>query len=678
MSERYDGRNYWQRMKRSRMSRRAILRASGRAGVGAAGLALVGCGDDDDDSVAQVGQQQQQQQQAMQQQAMQQQQQQAMQQEQQEQAADQAAQQADQQEQQAVADAQQQQQQQAAAAVPDSGIPAYGGVMRRASTIETHDYWDPHRGVFGPTQFMHSMLYNNLIRWKNKEKSEMEADIASVPENPDAETYIFNINPNARWHDAYPTEGGRNITAEDIVVNVDRNTAGVDSTGAEDGSFLGLSSWRKVASVDAVDDLTLRTTSDGVDSTYLSATFLRPFGWMAAPEGIREWGTESDVWRDDPTTLRVAGSGPFIAESYEPTEVFIANRNPNYWKDDAWGQQLPYVDRMEYYNLFDETAIETAVRSKELDGAWLNISRVESLLNDFPQMQRNTVGGGFTIMIRTNYNPDWPGEDGEGNPWLDRRVAAAFHLATDRYLMIDTVYLGSAKPSVLEEIPWFSTFWSPTQEEMTEIPGFRADHEADIREANELMDASGFRDSDRSIYLFAPDVWEQRYPGIVETAKNMYESALGVGVEISIDPYTILLQRLVDGTSTGQIPCWTNPPSDLDPTSYWLNGRVPGGSANFYSYENPRVTEIAEEMKVTLDFEAKGELSREMVQLQLGIHPDYGWESLSPGLGVMNPVSNEAAWPWYHVIPDGYQFAHQGHKIVEELWLDTAHEDYPA
>ena len=31
-----------------RMSRRGILRASARAGVGAAGLALVGCGDDDD------------------------------------------------------------------------------------------------------------------------------------------------------------------------------------------------------------------------------------------------------------------------------------------------------------------------------------------------------------------------------------------------------------------------------------------------------------------------------------------------------------------------------------------------------------------------------------------------------------------------------------------------------
>ena len=43
-------RNYWQRMRSSQLSRRALLRASARAGVGATGLALVGCGDDDDDA----------------------------------------------------------------------------------------------------------------------------------------------------------------------------------------------------------------------------------------------------------------------------------------------------------------------------------------------------------------------------------------------------------------------------------------------------------------------------------------------------------------------------------------------------------------------------------------------------------------------------------------------------
>ena len=44
--------NYWDRMRQSRMSRRAVLRAAARGGIGVAGLALVGCGDDDDDDAA--------------------------------------------------------------------------------------------------------------------------------------------------------------------------------------------------------------------------------------------------------------------------------------------------------------------------------------------------------------------------------------------------------------------------------------------------------------------------------------------------------------------------------------------------------------------------------------------------------------------------------------------------
>ncbi len=40
---------YWQRLNRKRFTRRALLGVSAKAGLGAAGLALVGCGDDDDD-----------------------------------------------------------------------------------------------------------------------------------------------------------------------------------------------------------------------------------------------------------------------------------------------------------------------------------------------------------------------------------------------------------------------------------------------------------------------------------------------------------------------------------------------------------------------------------------------------------------------------------------------------
>ena len=43
-------RNYWTTLRQRKISRRTMLGASAKAGVGAAGLALVGCGDDDDDA----------------------------------------------------------------------------------------------------------------------------------------------------------------------------------------------------------------------------------------------------------------------------------------------------------------------------------------------------------------------------------------------------------------------------------------------------------------------------------------------------------------------------------------------------------------------------------------------------------------------------------------------------
>ena len=44
--------NYWNRLRHRKISRRTMLGASAKAGVGAAGLALVGCGDDDDAAAA--------------------------------------------------------------------------------------------------------------------------------------------------------------------------------------------------------------------------------------------------------------------------------------------------------------------------------------------------------------------------------------------------------------------------------------------------------------------------------------------------------------------------------------------------------------------------------------------------------------------------------------------------
>ena len=40
---------------------------------------------------------------------------------------------------------------------------------------------------------------NHLIRWRSEEQGVMEADIASLPEMPDDETYVFRLDRGARF-----------------------------------------------------------------------------------------------------------------------------------------------------------------------------------------------------------------------------------------------------------------------------------------------------------------------------------------------------------------------------------------------------------------------------------------------------------------------------------------------
>ncbi|MDE2745438.1 MAG: ABC transporter substrate-binding protein [Chloroflexota bacterium] len=670
-------RNYWQRMRRKQMSRRALLRASGRAGVGAAGLALVGCGDDDDDdqqSAAQAAGQQQQQQQAMQQQrGQQQQQQQAMQQQgqqgQQDAAAESQADQADKQEQSAD-DAQEQQQAVAADIVR-------GGTLRFSTPAATHDYFDPHRAVFGPTQFWMGFYMNYLIRWRNKEEGILESDVASLPETPDEETYIFSIDRGARFWDQYPTEGGRLVTAQDIEVNFQRQIDAADSTGAEDSTYLGASAFRKTASMETPDETTFIAKTDGIDATYLGSPVLRPFSWITSPEAISEYG---DRWRDEAGNVELSsGTGPFIPLTYDPDLGLDMTRNDNYWKIGADGQPLPYMDNVGMKNLTDPTAVETAYRSREIDvgGFPLSTLQADEISTDFPDHPQGQIAFGFTIITGIfNYNPDWPGEDGLGNPYLDRRFCYALHLAVDRYLMIDAVYLGSGKPSGQEHTPWFNQYWAIPEEELLSTPGYRPDRDADIADARAALDASGY-DKDRKMILYAPDIWEQTYQGILETEKNMYEEALGIEIEFNIQPYTVLLQRWVSKTYPGGGPQWTNPPDDLDPTTSYLQNLTPGGATNNLSYEFQPMTDIANKMRVTLDREERREMAFEAQRILLGTHPDHGVEGLGFAPAVMNGISPALWWPYVQRPADTLQFAHASHRY-DEGWVDVNHPDYPA
>jgi len=255
-------------------------------------------------------------------------------------------------------------------------------------------------------------------------------DLSSLPEIPDAETYIFRIDQGAYFWDQYPTEGGRAFTALDAEANITRQIEALDADGVPDARFARAGQYQQTASVDVPDEQTLVCKTDGPNATYLETVHMA-YSFMTSVEALELWDQQ---WLNEQFNVElVSGCGPFIPTIYEPEIRLHLERNPDYHRS-VQGQQMPFLDSVTWNLFADETAIETAYRNGDLDAVSLNAAATEGVAADFPEHIRYERGVVLPLAMRFNYDTEWA-----ENPWLDRRVPYAFHVAMDRDLIIDSV-----------------------------------------------------------------------------------------------------------------------------------------------------------------------------------------------------------------------------------------------
>ena len=598
------------------------------------------------------------------QQAQQQVQQQQVEQQQSQQQVQQAEQPAQQAEQQAAAeqDEQQQVQQQVAPARQ------YGGNYS-ANVTPGWDHIDPHRATFGIPFITFSDALSRLIQIDDNSGPILGPDIASAPETPDDETYIFRFNQGARFWDRYPTEGGRMFTAEDAAVNINRQIAAVDANGEPDALFARASFYQQTTSVDVTDQTTLVLKTNGPNATYLETTHLG-YSFMTSPEAIELWDLS---WRDEHSNVEhISGTGPYIPVELEENLRVHLERNPDYWKS-LEGQQMPFFDSITWNVFADPVALETAYRNGEIDHttwAVLNAVQIDGIHDDFPDHTRYDRGAALPFGMRFNYNTEL-----EGNPWLDRRVAYAFHLAMDRDAIIDFLFLGKGKPSAIQRINWYHG-WAIPEDELRQLPGYRPTKDEDIAEARALLTAAGI-ESGSAFPINNPEEFEGAYPGSSELYANMFSQALDLDVQIVLEPYGSMFQQMIEGSFIGHMPVWLLSGTG-DPTGGWINELVFGASGNLERYNFPPVEEIVKRMSVTLDAEARRGMAKEVSWILLGEDERYGLDGFAPTSVMGNGIESSLYWPYLN-LPERAKltWGNDGYHWHKETWMDTSHHDYP-
>jgi len=571
-------RNYWTKRGRRAMSRRTLLRASARAGVGAAGLALVGCGDDDDDDQPAVAQQQQ----AMQQ----------------EQAEQQAEQQAQQQQAQTASAEEQQEAQQAAAQAAESG-PKHGGVIT---------FHAPDGGILDPAIADHGGLdsgwfpiYDHINYLDNG--GDLTAAMAELPEVVDDITFVYNVKPNVHWHDKPPLNG-RQFVAEDAAFGLAR-------FGQDNPEFIWRDRFSSVDQYEVTDELTLQLKLKEVFAPLLTAVGEIQM-LMISRDAVEAFG--DDGIASNPEAAIGTGGMQFV--SREPDVETVLERNPNYFREG-----LPYFDGFRAnWNLDGayRAAQYVAGESDILHHPWLGFGpeneavRAEVGEENLVEVPMNATWNWCSCHIHTRVEP-----------YTDPRVRLALHLAVDREL-------ANAIPNAATEIggpiSHAAGVYAWTPDELRRLPGYRSSalREEDLAEGRRLLDASGYDPAS----VPPMSCWD----GVIEHGQVLQQSVAEIGFEVDIEEVANAEGQSRRAAGDFSIH-FHGLGGAFDPDALH-SGHHTDGARNWGEFSDPEIDSLLEKGRTTLGTENRVPIYDEIQTKLLEEHnPQIYWNWGQPVVG---------------------------------------------
>jgi ABC-type oligopeptide transport system substrate-binding subunit len=171
------------------------------------------------------------------------------------------------------------------------------------------------------------------------------------------------------------------------------------------------------------------------------------------------------------------GTGPFRHVSRKDKEVWIMERNPNYWN-----KGLPYLDKLEVYHL--------APFSPELGSSFLAGKLDYARLLDPVSWRKAKEMQGVTAAMFNQSVVQAVFTNMKKKPFQDARVRRAIHLAMDRPTLIEVVK--DTAPMQIGGFVYPFHEASTPKAELVKRLGYQSDPKPAIQEAKKLMQEAGY------------------------------------------------------------------------------------------------------------------------------------------------------------------------------------------
>jgi len=336
-----------------------------------------------------------------------------------------------------------------------------GGTLRYGvHTAPAH--FDVHQSGTVANIGAQSPMYDTLLRRDPRDGQTIIPDLAYKWEiSPDGKKYTFYLRKGVKFHD------GADFTAEDVKATFDRIAhppKGVviprTPLFASVGEIVVLDPYR----------IEFRLTEPRPQA-FMLGSFASGWNIIVRKKTLEEnQGNLRQV-------MAYPGTGPFRHVSRKDKEVWIMERNPNYWN-----KGLPYLDKLEIYHMMPF--------SPELGASFLAGKLDYARLLDPVSWRKAKEMQGVTAAAfnQSVIQAFWVNM--KKKPFADVRVRRAIHLAMDRPTLVEVVK--DTAPMQIGGFVYPFHDASTPRAELEKRIGYQKDIKPAVQEARRLMQEAGY------------------------------------------------------------------------------------------------------------------------------------------------------------------------------------------
>jgi peptide/nickel transport system substrate-binding protein len=193
------------------------------------------------------------------------------------------------------------------------------------------------------------LFYDPLIKLTKDGYEGVLAETFDISD--DGLTITFNLRQGIKFHD------GTDFNADVVKWNIDRARMAEDSIYYPDLQI--------IEEVTVIDDYTVEVKLSALNVDFID-NFCNPVGYMVSPAAVEEYGKED-------FNLTAVGTGGYLFEEWSSGNRVVGVRNPDYWRKDEEGNQLPYSDKAIIRFVLDASVALIEVQTGNADGVLDNL-----------------------------------------------------------------------------------------------------------------------------------------------------------------------------------------------------------------------------------------------------------------------------------------------------------------